>query len=47
MHYLAGKSTIDAGYKEVNHQSVYDKDEESYRKYTESQFQKDVRKIQE
>ena len=47
MHYLAGKSTIDAGYKEVNHQSVYNKDEESYRKYTEEQFQKDVRKIQE
>jgi hypothetical protein len=47
MHYLAGKSQIDAGYKEVNHKSIYEKDAESYGKYMEQQFQKDLKKIQE
>lgn len=46
MHYLAGKSQIDAGYKEVNHQSVYEKDAEAFHKYIAETFLSDIAKIQ-
>lgn len=45
MHYLAGKSQIDEGYKEVNHTSVYQKDAESYGKYFTESLISDVAKI--
>ena len=45
MHYLAGKSQIDEGYKEVNHVSVYQKDAEAYGKYVTESFLADVAKI--
>ena len=45
MHYLAGKSQIDEGYKEVNHSSVYQKDAESYGKYVAETLISDVAKI--
>jgi hypothetical protein len=45
MHYLAGKSQIDEGYKEVNHVSVYQKDAEAYGKYVTESLLADVAKI--